>query len=132
MKITEIKEFLENSEHDWKVSSIENSLLIETDEGIQAVMTASNSQILVESLLFPVSALNDADQFNREILEVHKTLPLTTVGISTVQDEKYYCAFGALSADSILSNIELEVASLFVNVGELLQFATQFINSNEG
>ncbi len=130
MNVFEIKEFLEKSEHNWCIDVVDDALVITTEDDIKAVLTKSNSQILIESLLFPVSALSNPAEFDSTILHVHKTLPLTTVGKSLVNEEEYYCAFGALSSESKVENIELEVSMLFVNIIELLQFATRFFKSN--
>lgn len=127
MNVTKIKEFLEQSIHHWNLDIVEDALIIKTTEDVQAILTVSNSQILVESLLFPVSALENATVFDGQILHVHKSLPLTTVGKCYVNDNEYYCAFGALSSSSKLEDIELEISMLFVNVAELLEFATRFI-----
>lgn len=131
MNITEIKEFLENSVHDWTLNVVNDSILITSEDDVQAVLTVSNSQILIETLLFPVTAIKNTAVFDSEILHVHKALPLTTVGKSFVNDKEYYCAFGALSSSSKLENIELEISMLFVNTVDLLEFAARFINNNE-
>jgi uncharacterized protein YjfI (DUF2170 family) len=130
MNITDIKEFLEKSEHNWTLEVAEDALVIINEDELTAVMTVSNSQILVESLLFPQAELVSPADFDHEILFAHKALPLTTVGKSTFNDETYYCAFGALSSESKNANIEKEVAMLFINSVELLQFASRFFKSN--
>ena len=130
MHITDIREYLTKSEHNWRVDVAEDALVIVNEDELKAVLTVSNSQILVETLLFSEAEVTDPAAFDNEVLFAHKALPLTTVGKSVFDGETYYCAFGALSSESKLANIELEVAMLFINSVELLQFASRFFKSN--
>lgn len=109
------------SEHDdLVVTREENCLLIANDDGIDAWLAISGKQILVESLLFSSKEVKDNASLNEEILKSHMIFPLTTVGISTVADEEYYTAFGALSSQSKGESIMIEIDTLFQNVAAFI------------
>jgi hypothetical protein len=109
------------SEHnDLVVTREENCLLIANDDGIDAWLAISGEQILVESLLFSSKEVKDNASLNEEILKSHMIFPLTTVGISTVADEEYYTAFGALSSQSKGESIMIEIDTLFQNVAAFI------------
>ncbi|MCW8091319.1 DUF2170 family protein [Alteromonas sp. ASW11-130] len=105
---------------DLVVTREENCLLIANQDGIDAWLAISGEQILVESLLFASSQVRDKAALDHEILSTHMVFPLTTVGISTINGEEYYTAFGALSAQSKQETIEIEVDTLFQNVASFL------------
>lgn len=108
-------------EHDdFVITREEGCLLIANQDGIDAWLAISGEQILVESLLFPASEIKDRAALNHDILSTHMVFPLTTVGISTINDEEYYTAFGALSAQSKPESIVIEVETLFQNVASFL------------
>ncbi len=105
------------SEHEQYVITEEaDCLLIANEDGIDAWLAISGEQILVESLLFAVSEVEDSVALNDEILRTHMVFPLTTVGISSVGGEDYYTAFGALSAQSKSESVLIELETLFQNV----------------
>ena len=108
-------------EHDdFVITREEGCLLIANQDGIDAWLAIIGEQILVESLLFPASEVKDRAALNHDILSTHMVFPLTTVGISTINDEEYYTAFGALSAQSKPESIVIEVETLFQNVASFL------------
>ncbi|MCH8181903.1 MAG: YjfI family protein [Proteobacteria bacterium] len=105
---------------------IEVELVEGTDPGILITMTefgdlpvlmsVSGSQILVDTLLWPVDEVNDPAAFNTFILKTHKLLPLSTFGIRLGPDGKdYYEMFGSLSAGSILESVIFEIETLADN-----------------
>lgn len=110
--------FTEND--DLVVTREENCLMIANADGLDAWLAISGEQIIVESLLFSTSEVKDKNALNEEILKTHMLFPLTTVGISTVADEEYYVAFGALSSQSKAESVMIEVATLFHNVAAFL------------
>lgn len=80
------------------------------------LMSVSGSQILVDTLLWPVDAVNDPAAFNEMIMKTHKLLPLSTFGIRQGPDgREYYEMFGSLSAGSILESILFEIETLADN-----------------
>ncbi|MEW9798941.1 DUF2170 family protein [Alteromonas sp. CYL-A6] len=113
-------ESLLSQHEDFVVTREENCLLIANQDGIDAWLAISGEQILVESLLFSASQVTDKAALDHEILSTHMIFPLTTVGITTVGEEEYYTAFGALSAQSKAESIVIEVETLFQNVASFL------------
>ncbi len=105
---------------DFVVTREEGCLLIANQDGIDAWLAISGEQILVESLLFSSTQVADKAALDHEILSTHMVFPLTTVGISTINGEEYYTAFGALSAHSKAESIIIEVETLFQNVASFL------------
>lgn len=80
-------------------------------------MSVSRQHILVEALLWPVSAVRDQAVFNREVLRTHKFFSLSTVGLDAGPDgSENYIMFGSLSASSILPNVLFEIETLADNV----------------
>ena len=105
---------------------IEVELVEGTDPGILITMTefgdlpllmsVSGSQILVDTLLWPVDEVSDPAAFNEMIMRTHKLLPLSTFGIRQGPDgREYYEMFGSLSAGSILESILFEIETLADN-----------------
>ncbi len=83
---------------------------------LPVLMSVSGSQILVDTLLWPVDEVNDAAAFNKFILKTHKLLPLSAFGIRQGPDGKdYYEMFGSLSAGSILESVLFEIETLADN-----------------
>ncbi len=113
---------------DFVVTREENCLLIANQDGIDAWLAISGEQILVESLLFAASEVKDKPALDHEILSSHMVFPLTTVGISTINGEEYYTAFGALSAQSKAESIVIEVETLFQNVASFLDAYETHLN----
>ena len=83
---------------------------------LQLLMSVSGSQILVDTLLWPVNEVKDTAAFNDLILKTHKLLPLSTFGIRPGPDgREYYEMFGSLSAGSILESVVFEIETLADN-----------------
>ena len=53
-------------------------------------------------------------------------MPLSSVGISSVQQEEYYIVFGALSLKSSLEDILLEITSLVDNALDLAEITEEY------
>ena len=105
---------------------IEVSLVEGADSGILVtmkefgdlplVMSVSGSQIIVDTLLWPVEEPGDSAAFNEMILKTHKLFPLSTFGIVDGPDGRdYYEMFGSLSAGSILETVIFEIETLADN-----------------
>lgn len=105
---------------------IEVSLVEGTDPGILVtmkefgdlplLMSVSGSQIIVDTLLWPVEEVDDSAGFNEMILKTHKLFPLSTFGIVPGPDGRdYYELFGSLSAGSILESVIFEIETLADN-----------------
>ncbi len=109
-------ETLFSDNQDLVVTREDNCLLIGNKDGLDAWLAISGEQIIVESLLFSTKEVKDVAALNEEILRTHVLFPLSTVGISTVGQEEFYTAFGALSSQSKAESIEIEISTLFQNV----------------
>jgi len=105
---------------------IEVGLVEGTDPGIlltmkefgdlPLLMSVSGSQIIIDTLLWPVEEVDDSAAFNEMILKTHKLFPLSTFGIVTGFDGRdYYEMFGSLSAGSILETVIFEIETLADN-----------------
>ncbi|AZS49945.1 DUF2170 family protein [Entomomonas moraniae] len=79
-------------------------------------LSVVGEQIIVESILWPVDSVRNPQVFNEEILRAHKFFPLSTVGIERLAENDFYIMFGALSAESTLSNVTFEIEMLADNV----------------
>jgi uncharacterized protein len=80
------------------------------------LMSVSGSQIIVDSLLWPVDDVDDSAAFNTMILKTHKLFPLSTFGIRSGADGRdYYEMFGSLSAGSVLESVIFEFETLADN-----------------
>lgn len=124
--LNELKALLE-AQSELKVSLEGEAILLSNDEGIEAFVTVSGAQILVESLLFPVSRVKNPAAFNNAALGAHKDMfPLTAIGITAIAGEQFYVAFGALSAESKAETVLIEAETLFLNVEGMLEFFEAF------
>ncbi len=100
------------------VAGIDPGILITMTEfgDLPLLMSVSGSQILVDTLLWPVDEVKDTAAFNHLILKTHKLLPLSTFGIRQGPDGRdYYEMFGSLSAGSILDSVLFEIETLADN-----------------
>ncbi|NRA20122.1 MAG: DUF2170 family protein [Oceanospirillaceae bacterium] len=104
----------------WVVHSEDDCLFITNEDGLDAYVAVSGAQIVVESILFASASVADVTGLNEQILKTHQVFPLTTIGITTVENEDYYMAFGALSSQSKEESIIIEVETLFDNVAAFL------------
>lgn len=108
---------------DLTVSTEGDALLLTNDDGIDAIITVSGDQIIVESLLSPTTKVKDSIVFNDLILRTHKQLfPLTAMAITRIDGEDYYAAFGSLSSQSKEESVLVEISLLFQNVEGMLEF----------
>jgi uncharacterized protein YjfI (DUF2170 family) len=112
----------------WAVHLESSCVCITNEDGLDAFVAVSGEQIVVESLLFPKSLVKDAAALNDVILKTHQFFPLTTIGISTVEDEEYYISFGALSSQSKEESVIIEIETLFDNVTGFLDAYEEFLN----
>ena len=118
--ITQLEQLLSNNDN-YAVSQEDGCLCVTNSDGVEAYVAVSGQQIIVESLLFAKEQVADASALNEEILKTHQVFPLTTVGLTTIDGDDYYMAFGALSAQSKEESIVIEVDTLFQNVEGFLE-----------
>lgn len=111
----------------WAVHTENDCLFITNEDGLDAYVAVSGEQIIVESILFASSAVTDRPGLNEQILKTHQVFPLTTIGISNVEGEDYYVAFGALSSQSKEASVVIEVEALFDNVAAFLDVYEDYL-----
>lgn len=96
-------------------------------------LTVAGDQIVVESVLWAVSEVNNQTAFNDAVLRTHKYFPLSTISLDHLDDgNDYYQMFGALSSESGLSEIVLEVETLARNVIQATEAYSEFLDSSVG
>ena len=78
------------------------------------------------ALIIKISSISNPDEFNTFLLRNQKLMPLSSVGISSVQQEEYYIVFGALSLKSSLEDILLEITSLVDNALDLAEITEEY------
>lgn len=83
-------------------------------------------QIIIETVICPVSSIHHQNEFNLFLLRNQKLLPLSSVGISRVQQDEYYVAFGALSLNSSLDDVVLEMTTLADNALDLAEITEEY------
>lgn len=88
----------------------------------------TSRQIIIETIICPLSAIQRQDLFNAFILRHQKLLPLSSVAISRLKNDEYYVAFGALSLNSSLEVVVLEIATLAANALDLAELIEQYTN----
>lgn len=113
--------------NDWVVAKEGDLLSVENDEGLDAYIYAGNKQLIIETILFPQASVVDVATLNQLVLETHQLMPLTTVGIATIDNEKYYVAFGTLSSESKPGVVIEEIEMLFANTPEFLELYEQHL-----
>ena len=106
--------------------SIEIEIIEGTDPDIMITMkefgelpilvSVSGSQIIADTLLWPVDEVDDSAEFNTMILKTHRLFPLSNFGITSGPDNRdYYELFGSLSSGSILESVIFEIETLADN-----------------
>ncbi len=131
MSLQNLKAHLEASDHNWTIGEIEGGLTIINGDDIPAHLVLTESQMIIETILFKESDIKNVDQFDDLMMQAQKGLSLTSVGKSKIDGTKYYVAFGALSSSSILDNVELELVMLFQNVTEILHSSSDFLRETK-
>lgn len=112
----------------WAVHAENGCLCVTNEDGLDAYVAVSGSQIIVETVLFAKKQVRDTAALNEEILKTHQLFPLTTIGISSIEGEDYYTSFGALSPQSKEESVILEVETLFSNVTGFLDAYADYLN----
>ena len=94
------------------------------------LLSVSGSQIIVDTLLWPVDEVGDTAEFNAMILKTHKIFPLSTFAITRgPNDRDYYEMFGSLSSGSILDSVIFEIETLADNAMQAAEaYQTDFKN----
>lgn len=108
----------------------EQSLIIKMNDygDLPLSILFTSRQIIIETVICPIGSIHHQDEFNIFLLRNQKLLPLSSVGISRVQHEEYYIAFGALSLNSSLDDVVLEMTTLADNALDLAEITEQYIH----
>lgn len=101
---------------------------ISNDEGLDAFLYAGDTQIVVETILFPARMVANVETLNAHVLRSHRFVPLTSIGVSTVNNEEYYAAFGSLSVDCKDEVLIEEIETLFSNVPEFIELYSDHLS----
>ncbi|MFJ7174136.1 YjfI family protein [Citrobacter freundii] len=106
----------------------EQSLIIKMNDygDLSLGILFTSRQIIIETVICPVSSINQQNEFNIFLLRNQKLLPLSSVGISRVQQDEYYIAFGALSLNSSLDDVVLEMTTLADNALDLAEITEEY------
>ena len=108
----------------------EQSLIVKMNDygDLPLNIVFTSRQIIIETVICPVSSIHQQDEFNIFLLRNQKLLPLSSVGISRVQQDEYYVAFGALSLNSSLNDVLLEMTTLADNALDLAEITEEYIH----
>ncbi|WP_417616021.1 DUF2170 family protein [Oceanisphaera sp.] len=115
----------------WQCTLESDSLLLTNTDGLEAYLAVAGEQIIVETLLFPATQVVDAAGLNDTILRTHQLFPLTTVGISHINDTDYYIAFGSLASGSKEESVIIEIDTLFRNTEAFLDLYQDYLQGVE-
>lgn len=113
------------------VQGVEPALLIVMYEygDLPLFMTVEGDQIIVEAVLWPQSAVVDEAQFHDAVLRTHKYFPLSTISLDSVAGaDDCYMMFGALSANSSIDDVLLEIDVLSSNVIQATQAYGEYLS----
>ncbi|CAH7370738.1 Cytoplasmic protein [Vibrio crassostreae] len=127
MELQAVSNALIESQEGFSVEQMGDCLAITNEVGIVSHLAVVGSQITVETLLFPAEQVKDVNELNSHILATHKLVPLTAVSTTEVEGNLYYSAFGALSSESKVESVVIEVVTLFSNTVELLDAYSDFL-----
>ncbi|MFJ7312336.1 YjfI family protein [Pseudomonas sp. NPDC098747] len=101
------------------IQSSEASIKLEMNEfgGLPIHIALAGQQIIVDTVLVDIDSITDVHAFNDAVLRSREMFPLSSIGIESMPNgQTVYNMFGALSADSSLTNVVTEVKTLVDNV----------------
>lgn len=118
------------AELDIDIENNESSLIIKMNDygDLPLAVLFTSQQIVIATYICPVNTIRDTAEFNLFLLRNQKVLPLSSVSITRVKQEEYYVAFGALSLNSSLADVMLEITTLVENaldIAEITQVYSQ-------
>ncbi|ECJ5873863.1 DUF2170 family protein [Salmonella enterica subsp. salamae] len=116
------------AELDIDIENNESSLIIKMNDYGDLPLTVlfTSQHIVIETYICPVNTIRDTAEFNLFLLRNQKVLPLSSVGISRVKQEEYYVAFGALSLNSSLADVTLEITTLVENALDIAEITQDY------
>jgi len=121
------KAFSDNITHDYTVVKHQDIITITLKQygDLNLHLSLTSKQILIETVICPVGNICDVNKLNYRLLRLQKILPLSSVGISVINHQDYYIAFGALSLSSSFDDILLEIETLANNALELAEMISE-------
>lgn len=99
--------------------------------GLTLSFIFSSQQLVIETVICPVSDVTKRDEFNRLLLRSQKLLPLSSVGLTTINQTEYYIAFGSLSLNSSFDDILLEMTTLAHNALDIAEVVDEFMDNGK-
>ena len=119
---------LQSATLDVNIQREADALILTLDDygDLQLNVLLTSRQIIIETYICPLNEIKHQDVFNAFLLRNQKLLPLSSVGISPVGGEEYYVAFGALSLNSSIDDILLEITTLAENALDLAELTDDF------
>lgn len=110
------------------IISNEQSLIIKMNDYGDLLLSIlfTSRQMIIETVICLVNNIQHQDAFNLFLLRNQKLLPLSSVGISRVRQDEYYVAFGALSLNSTLEDVVLEMTTLVDNALDLAEITEEY------
>lgn len=91
-------------------------VLLHRHGDLPVYVACDGAQMLVEAYLWPIWYVRDEAAFNRQVLAMHKLMPLSSVALEDVGEVPSYIMFGALDAQSSLQSLLFEIETLGGNV----------------
>ena len=125
--ITSLKSALEGAfdEDEATLSELQGGAALQVrfpDHGdLEVTVTVAGEQLLASTLLWPRASQAAPTNFEEHALRIHKFLPLSTFGITTVDGEDWYELFGALSANATLEDVLMELQRLAQNAVDVAE-----------
>ena len=115
-----------------KIELIDDCILVTNNNlgDLKILITVNDTQMIMESVLFAVDKVENVAKMNDEFLRTHKYLPLSMVGIEKINNKDHYVLIGALSSNSTLENIELEIKILSNNLLALSESCSEYFKKN--
>ncbi|HGB6504285.1 TPA: YjfI family protein, partial [Salmonella enterica subsp. diarizonae serovar 61:z52-z57:-] len=106
-----------------------SSLIIKMNDYGDLPLTVlfTSQQIIIETYICPANTIRDTAEFNVFLLRNQKVLPLSSVGITRVKQEEYYVTFGALSLNSSLDDVTLEITTLIENALDVVEITQDYL-----
>lgn len=119
---------LQSATLDVNIQREADALILTLDDygDLQLNVLLTSRQIIIETYICSLNEIKHPDAFNAFLLRNQKLLPLSSVGISPVGGEEYYVAFGALSLNSSIDDILLEITTLAENALDLAELTDDF------
>jgi len=95
----------------------DNSLVLTFEEfgELPVIMVVGEKQIMLEVALVERDVFKNPSEVDYKLLTTHKYLPLSTIGIESINGTDWYVLFGALSKHSTIELIAEELLMLVRN-----------------